>query len=300
VTYPTSGDTLINNVAWSPDGTTLAVSGSARVYLFNAKTAQLLRSFSPQSVAFHTNNGSPLIFTGAAPLSSTVSLGGGNSAFENVVWSADGKNVAAAYNFLNGSQHVVYIWDAATGAAVKTLTGFPSDIIDITWSPRGNMLATVGIAKQSTSPEVNVWNTTTWQVVKQYPTTTALAWSPDGNQLALVEGAQSYADGKDVRIVDTQTWQTVRQFAGPQGAAIQYIHWSPDGSRFMLETQDTPPDVTTRISLWSATSGTLLYSFPSKYSVYNAAWSPDGKHISSVQSVNSLDEYVTSILIWVA
>ena len=90
--------------------------------------------------------------------------------------------------------------------------------------------------------------------------------------------------------------QSVKHFAESAGSILA-IHWSPDGSRLAIESQQYGNS----ISIWRITSGTQLYKFPTKGTVYEAVWSPDSKYMSCSQVVGS---YATtlhvSILIFVA
>lgn len=302
ITYHTctDADCYTTAIAWSPDGTTLAAAEGTRIYLFDAKTARLLHIFSAPSIAFNEGSTSPLAFISVLPVNRRA---GGAPAFSSITWSPDSKSLAAAFD---GDAHDIFVWNLANGSLSKTLSDLSTNSIpSVNWSPNGSMLSAVLLAA---SPEVSVWNTTTWQVVQRFSNTTASNWSPDGKRLALVETgpSQSFGDGKDVRIVDTQTWQTLSTFAGPQGKTIQNAHWSPDGSRLALETEDIisasaalQGTTTARISIWSVASGKQLFSFSDDQNVYQAAWSPDGKYIASFQVSGAIIP-VPSVLIWIA
>ncbi len=303
--YPLSSkELLILNVAWSPDGTKLAVAGAWNIYIFDASTTQLLRIFPAPVIGLNGNGASPLSAKRAtrsmALLSSTSALSVPNFSFTNVSWSPDGKELSAGFN---GPQVVVYVWDANTGAVHKMLTGFGpltqnGQITKVGWSPRGSLLAIQrDDPNNHLNTETQLWDTTTWQLVKEFANTTEMDWSPDGTRLALVDARENH--GKDIRLVDVQTGHTVKQFAEVSSGEIDgEVHWSPDGTRLTLEGGDASP---ISISIWSATSGTLLYSFPDEFSTGNAAWSPDSKYLSSVEpdpvGGSSVVEYV---LIWKA
>lgn len=304
--YPTDGDPGVN-IAWSPDGTELAVASETKIYLFDAKTTQLLRAFPRPAVALNGNATPSFAATSmtksAAPLSRQLPLSGAISpAFENVVWSPDGKKLAAALNASDGSLHVVYVWDAQTGSVLQTLPNFQGTILNVSWSPNGQWLSTVANPAErgaGMTPVATLWDTTTWQIVKQYPNVAiaGLAWSPDGKHLALVDawGGDMGGNGKDVRIVNVLTGQTtVKPFGGSQNTIIFGISWSPDGSRLALDQQVENPSIGTQVTLWSTTSGTQLYSFATSY---DATWSPDGKYISTTEGTGSGGVYTA---VWVA
>lgn len=300
------------NIAWSPDGNILAINSysntSAKIDLVNTKTGALLHTFDTSSVVLNTHGASPLSATGTAPTSKLLSSmqpfsGGGGAMFGALTWSPDSKYLAASAT--NGpATNLVSIWNANNGSQVKSLTDFHGRILDLHWSPDNDWLATtVYTAMDSTiSPEVKLWDTKTWQVKKQYANVARLDWSPNGKQLALVDAQNG--NGKDVRIVDALSGQTTKQFTQVGEGMVMAVHWSPDGSRIAVETQDST-DFKMTITLWSAQSGKLLYTFPSQHSIYDVAWSPDSKYLSSLESIYAKDKdgntiNKANILIWVA
>lgn len=308
--YVTDGDADANsmggeniaivNVAWSPDGTRLAVASTVKLYLFDAKTAQLLHSWPLPS----GNAASPFaalsVHQGMTLLSSEISLSGTSAEFGKVAWSPDSKDLAVSFY---GSQNFVSILDASTYSLVKTLPGFQGTVLNVAWSPNGKWLSTLAYPAQSgagMTPVAQLWNTSTWQRGPQYTNVANLAWSPNGTQLALVDaygGDTGGGNGKDARIIDVVSGQTVVQpFGGSSTSMITNISWSPDGSRIALE-QAIAGSSPVKVTLWSATSGTQMYSFSSRYSIYNAAWSPDGKYLSTTE--NSADG-ASNVVIWKA
>jgi WD40 repeat protein len=275
-----------NVIAWSPDGSTLAVATASGVSLFNARTAQLIRSFSPS-----------LATTSGTALSSLLPRsGGGGSGIEDVAWSPDGKEVSAYTN--DG----VSIWDVENGSQIAHLGNVflfnNVNSVRELWQPHGHLLATIecqDAACQTT--QVSLWDTITRNIL-QYPDVYTFDWSPDGSQLALVSAARTR-----VLIVDALTGQQVKQITSPQISLITAIHWSPDGSRLVLGTLTSASSTTVSISIWSIASGKQLFVFP-----YNdcseARWSPDSKYLSCVRSEKTGSgnkvSYFEQIVIWVA
>ncbi len=281
---------VANRIAWSPDSSTLAVASISSISLFNARTAQLIRSFSPLQTL---SEGTPPLLPSSNPALSLLLLrsGGGFIAIDDIAWSPNGKEMSVYMS--NG----VAIWNPQSGSLVTHLNVYlinsASSAREL-WQPHGHLLATLGCqdaACQAT--QVSLWDTTTWRVVKQYPNVYMFDWSPDGKQLALVNTAKPR-----VQIVDALTGQQVRQVT-PQIYATWVVHWSPDGSRLFLETVNSAASTITDIGLWSVTSGKQLYAFP-YHDCFGARWSPDSRYLSCLREESGSTGDVAQILVLVA
>jgi WD40 repeat protein len=297
--YTISGDVSVTNVAWSPNGKMLAVSGSSTIYLFDAKTAKQIYAFPSSNLAFNSTTGSTAYGTnGNVPLNSLLPQAG--ASYGGVVWSPNGRYVATVWN--GYYQNRIIVWDATTGLLFKSLTSSSASFLSLHWSHNENLLAALYIPIPSPQigalPAAEILDTTNWTVVKQYSNVYALDWSPDGKQLALVDTGQS--GGKDVRIVDALTGQQIILFADTAGL-IYSIYWSPDGSSLAVEYLPTTSSSLLSISIWSITSGTQLYKFQSNSAVDRFAWSTDSKYVSCSQTVGSKTTgYQVNILVFVA
>jgi WD40 repeat protein len=288
--YATPGETLLGYVAWSPDENFLAVESNTKIYVFNAKTTHLIRTLTQPNT---TASIAPPSLTGTSAtlhspfLSSMISLSTATS-FDKVIWSSDGKYIAASYHDA-GTQNAVFVWNAINGSLVKTLNDFPTNIVDISWSPAGTSLVTLAYpnTENSVMPTATIWNTSTWNKIREYPAIEALSWSPDGKQMALVDAEGASGLGKDIRIVNMQNGQTVKQLVAEKN--IINVSWSPDGNRIEVELQNNHLEM----QILDTISGSRLYTFPQ--SAYNGTWSPNGKYIACVQSVEEVH-----ILVWVA
>lgn len=97
----------------------------------------------------------------------------------------------------------------------------------------------------------------------------ALAWSPDGRQIA----SGSY--DTTIRVWDATTGRTTMTFVGHQ-ASVRSVAWSPDG-RFLASGSE---DKTARV--WDVLAGKqiVLYQGHSDH-IDAVAWSPDGTRLAS-------------------
>lgn len=293
------GETNVSSVAWSPDGKYLMVSGSSKIYIFNAsQTTQEIRSLPvPSGTASTASHVMSSVTTRGTFFSSQVSLSG-QFYFDKAIWSPDSQYIAASYH-AEGARNELFVWKAADGSLVKTLNNFPDNITDISWSPDGGSLATLAYpySKDGTPTTASIWNTSTWEKIREYPAINNLSWSPNGKQIAIADADPSTGLGKAIRIVDAHSGQTIKQLISEKN--IFAINWSPDGSRIEVELQNTHND----IQILDATSGSPLHTFAEHG--YNGAWSPNGKYIVCSQSVDVVDankHHYTKVrlLVWVA
>jgi WD40 repeat protein len=117
----TFSDLAIDAVAFSPDGSQLAVGDGNSVNLWNLTTNKVARTYKPAG----------------------ISGGAGSGGVSSVAFSPDGTTLAATF----GNGHT-YLWDMATGKLATTLRGDSS----VAFSPDGSQLA-VGDGNS-----VNLWN----------------------------------------------------------------------------------------------------------------------------------------------
>ncbi len=96
-------------LAWSPDGSVLAVGNGPRIWLYDA-------DFKPLRA-----------------------LEGHSAAVRDLAWSPDGTHLASA-----GLDNTVRVWNPDTGAALATLTGHTDWVFALAWSADGTQLVSGG------------------------------------------------------------------------------------------------------------------------------------------------------------
>jgi WD40 repeat protein len=178
-------------IAWSPDGTRLAVGNfSGDVQVWDASTHQLLHTWK-------SGAGSPII---------------------SVAWSPDGKTLASGE--LGGDIH---LWDVESGALGRTITGYTDarcDVNGLAWSPDGLLLAS---AHQD--GKVRLWEAGTFGLLRTLDAHTGwargLAFAPNGLLLA------STGEDKRICLWDVATGQEYAE-QHHNYLPVWSAAWSPD------------------------------------------------------------------------
>ncbi|MBX3411677.1 MAG: WD40 repeat domain-containing protein [Pirellulales bacterium] len=140
---------VVNAVALSPDGATLATAGDDHlIRLWNAADGTLKQT-----------------------------LRGHSDWVQRVAFSPGGDLLASA-----GNDRRIHLWNAETGQLIKTLSRHPAAIYSLTFSPDGTKLATAGFEKV-----VRLYDVDRGLVLHELTCSCAdnrsLVFSPDGEQL---------------------------------------------------------------------------------------------------------------------
>ncbi len=185
-----------NALAWSPDGTHLAVSDGTDIYLLQP-------------------DGTPL---------ANVTLAPGSHEYAPT-WSPDGLRLAFVSD-RDGNPELY--WQMVGSTAVVRLTNSPSNEIDPAWSPDGTRIAyasdqsgTMAIVVASASDGANPVTLTSGPAVASNP-----VWSPDSRQIAYLATTNGQSD---LMVVNADGSGQTALTTGGQN--VHSIAWSPDGTR---------------------------------------------------------------------
>ncbi|MGB7925125.1 MAG: TIR domain-containing protein [Pyrinomonadaceae bacterium] len=224
---------------------------------------------------------------------------------ETFKWAASGGcwRVGANNDCFEGEAS---IWDinARLPIAHRVWEGPVQKVNRIAFSPDGKLMATGGCGdfltlggpqEECLRGEVELWDTTSFQIVGRLTDTpyeiTSLAYSPDGKTLAASSCAkiEKSDTGKqcrqdEIRLWNLDTGQLVSQPLTGHGAFIKMLAFSPDGKILASDSGDT-------IILWDTSSRQMLGKIRSGHqfesasqsivSVQTIAFSPDGKTLVS-------------------
>ncbi|MDR3645924.1 MAG: WD40 repeat domain-containing protein [Candidatus Babeliales bacterium] len=224
----------------------------------------------------------------------------------SLAWSPDSKLLASS-----DSDHKIEIWDFHTRKVLKKLTGHTDIVKCISWSPKGELIAS---ASEINDPTIRIWNVNTGSELNKIEShkaaVTSIAWSPDGTKILsgsndrtvkvseinskqrlniLTEHKEpvttvawspnnkflaSASQDNTIIIWDAQTHKEIRKLLGHTDT-VKTISWSPDSSKLVSASTDKT------MRIWDANSGKELNT------VLNAiitcvAWSPNGLQIASI------------------
>ena len=245
-------------VAFSPDGTTLASCGNAdpAIMLWDVSTGENVTVLQGHaggvlSIAF-SPDGTTLVSCGNADQTIKLwligsegssrylrTLYGHTSQIRSVTFSPDGATVASG-----GDDHTVRIWEVRTGQGLRTYNGYTGTVLSVTFSTDGTMLASGGEDQC-----VRLWNTSTGVCLRTLYGHTgrvlSVAFSPDGTTLA--SGSHDHT----IKIWDSRSGQCLRTLQ-EHSELIWSVAFSPDGATLASCSDDG------MIKLWDTQSGQCL------------------------------------------
>jgi WD40 repeat protein len=246
----------VSDFAWSPDGTKLVVGGVTveaistgdTITIWDAETGEMLNIL-PQSD--HPIEGRMVDWqVNSATNQSLIAAGG---------WSN-----------IEGPFESVVVWDAETLERIQGFFTTGADVHSVEFSPDGSLLAAGLLGGGDLEIGIQVWDITSGEQRFTFEPDDInipidfvedVAWSPDGNVLALAAGSGNIVlwalDG-------SQPVRVINQSPG----AFEAVDWSPDGS--MLASSGV------NVIVWDTESYTMLHSFDIPGWIEDIEFSPDG------------------------
>jgi WD40 repeat protein/serine/threonine protein kinase len=269
-------------LAYSPDGSRLAVGDGSTVRILNAQNGQEVFSFDghvgPVRCVGFTADGRRLA---SAPQDAPLRIwdfesGRPVQALQGswaVAIYPDGRRVAA-----RAADETVRVWDVADGRELRRFT--PGGVVRcLALSPDGNRLASGGWlldskTSQSLSGRIKIWDLAggreLLELVGETRAVEALAFSPDGRTLA------SGGPSRTVLLWDAVTGKPLRTLAGHKDLVLS-VRYSPDG-KFLASG-----GVDQTVRVWDAVSGAPLQLLRGhSRAVQAVAFSPDSRSLASV------------------
>jgi WD40 repeat protein/serine/threonine protein kinase len=218
----------VEGLAFSPDGKHLAGGGSryagtggkqvGEVALWDAAMGKKLRTFQELE----------------------------DSSVPGVMYSPDGRRVAAVLRARFPRHGEVVVWEAATGRQLLTCRGASQEMDCAAFSPDGKQIVTASGGGPGSPAYVQIWDAESGRelhsLLRRDRSIRKIAFSPDGRRLAWVEWAPDFyksgANRKPELIVwDVAAWQQERALAGHADVANS-VTFSPDGTRLFSSSSD--------------------------------------------------------------
>jgi len=304
------------DVAYSPDGSKLAVSNASGVDIWNTSTwepEELINAYStgsplhdylegrfnpssePDGAVAWSGDGSKICFptqegilniynpsTGAV----LATMDGQDDVIRAVAFSSDGTRVASG-SFPSTASNAVLdpvakVWNASTGALVKSRDGHSDGVASVSLNSDGSKCASVDKGNK-----VRVWNVSDGSVIEDisYSGVMACAFSPDNSMLAI--------GGSGIKIIDTSDWSTLHTLSHSD---VWDLDWTSNSGTLASAGGTT-------VKTWNASTGANLKSYNSinytpagdqDMGLNGVAIAPNGSQVACCGAANAVEVWDTS------
>ena len=276
------GKGTIKAIAYSPDGSQLAVAGGAGIWIYDAATAEerslltghtdLVKSiaYSPDgsTIASASNDSTVRIWDVATrnhlhTLLHTTSHGY-TDYVTSVAYSPDGSAIASA--IANGG--IIYIWDTATGTLRNRSAAHGGNISDIAYSPDGATIASANWNRK----RLDLWDAGTGvrlNALEPDEQPWSVAYSPDGTTIA------TGTSNATVILWDAAIGIPIDALR-VHGSYTYTIAYSPDGTTIATGSGNSA-------YIWDAVTSRLIHTLKhiSSTTIESVAYSSDGATVAS-------------------
>jgi WD40 repeat protein len=217
VAHVATPNDLVQSLAWSPDGQTLASGGFRRIRIWEAGTGKMARQIdglSGRVTALSFTPDGKMLIAGEGDVASTgmirvwrmpdteplASWAAHADSILSVDVSRDGKWLATA-----GADRLAKVWELATGRELAKLEGHAGPVVAVAFHPEATLLASGGMDK-----EIKVWDVKTKEQTVALSTNpagaTALAWVDAKTLLSASEDGVPRFSSRDNKDRATRTF----------------------------------------------------------------------------------------------
>ena len=278
------GKGTAKDIAYSPDGTKLAVATQIGIWIYDADTAEPLNLLTDGASSFRTVAFSPDGKTLASDIKGNylclwdvetgrqVRVFGYHTHFDiyRIAFSPDGKKIASA-----GSGDTIRLWDVQTGTQLHVIRWHFQTITSLAFSPDSQTLAT-----PSSPNRICLWDTNDGSCLRTFSGHTEpvyrVAFHPAGKTIASSSG------DKTVRFWDVETGEQIGRPLTRYTEYVSALAFSPDGNTVAIANSDN------KIYLWRFADLVLRRTLSaSNVTAHNdtitrLAFSPDSHRLASL------------------
>jgi WD40 repeat protein len=265
----TSRELAYANLAWSPDGNTLAIGTDYKIGLWDSESDDFRILWEGSTVTVRWSpNGEFIAFVDSdgkvhlIDVASATELAVWNMSLYQIEWNFDGTKLLGIHSHTEGSRLIV--WDSVLIEEVAELR-IPNSAIgnNVLWNPSRNLIA---IAAE----ELILWDVESdEQTIIPIPSHDELltfAWSPDGQSLAI---------GTDRHLLIANL-ETDEQLSFDYRQGVRQLVWSPQGDRLAVNLDGGPNH---DVQILNTSNWQLEMQLSHTANVYTILWDTSGQYL---------------------